>query len=243
MNFTFRKAMSRTTLLALVGFCAVAPSLSNAATTAKRFPTSNGAVKYRMTMNGKMAMNGNISMTWTNFGARFRQDSRVNMSMGAQKTTMNSWSLFDGKALYSALPNGIPGQPAGRKIALKMALPPNYLKSMAMGGASPANSMGRVVGRGNVLGKMCEIRAIDVKRPNASGVVKVWLWQKLPLRTETDMTVTVGKQSQNIKMSMVATQLDTNLKPNPALFRLPAGYTIKDMSAMQKQMMARQPKR
>ena len=260
MNFSFRRGAS-----ALVGCAFLVISFAGrteAAPTARLFPTANGIVKYRMTMKGAMpnnAINNSvITMTWINNGARFRQDMTMNVSAGAGagagKMTMKSWSIFDGKSFYTAMPSGVPGQPAGRKIAMKMTLPPNYLKQILSGNASTMPGMkgvsSRVVGRGVVLGKMCEIRAMNIKNVQMNGQVKMWMWNKLPLRTDTNMTYSMrdpkGKkqpQKMTMTMSMVATQLNTNVNPSPSLFRVPAGYKIQDMSAMQKQMMQRMKQR
>ena len=240
----------------VAAFCALS-SLGRQAIAAplSLFPTANGVIKYRMTMN---AMPGNafnrsdITMTWIKNGARFRQDMTMDMTVGARKMTMKSWSLFDGKSFYSAMPGGMPGQSAGRKVAMKMTLPPDYIKRMASGNNNLMAGMkgvtSRVVGRGLVLGKMCEVRAMNIKNAQMNGQVKMWMWQKLPLRTDTTMTYSMrdskGKtQPQKMTMSMIATQLNTNVNPSPSLFRLPAGYKIQDMSAMQKQMMQRMKQR
>ena len=162
----------------------------------------------------------------------------MSVNGGGRKVNMKSWSLFDGKAFYVGMPSGIPGQPAGRKMAMKMTLPPNYLKSMTMGGPSVGSS-GRLVGHGVVLGKTCEIRVVPIKNSNYAGQVKVWMWQKLPLRTEMTSTTKMSGKTQNIKMTMVATQINTAAKPSPALFRVPAGYTVQSMGDFQKQMQGR----
>lgn len=238
MKFLTRRfAVRAAVLFAAVGFSVTQPLLSHAAPmVARRFPVANGAVKYRMMVNSQMKLNGDITMTWVNFGARFRQDSRTNMSFGARKYTTNTWSIFDGKSFYSGMPSGMPGQSA-RKVAMKMTLPPNYVKNILMGGSAASLDKSRVVGHGMILGKPCEIRAINMNDARASGQVKMWLWQNLPLRTEMTLKSKARGAMQNMQMSLVATQLNTGIKPNPALFRLPAGITVQDMSAMQKQML------
>ncbi len=241
MNFSFCRTAGRAVAFAAVVTVLAAKPLPVVAAPAlpARFPTANGTIKYRMTMGGRMPMNSNISMTWTNYGARFRQDSQIRMNAGGRSMTMNSWSLYDGKSLYAAMPSGMPGQPAGRKVVMRMTLPQNYLNRMAMGNSPTAAGAGRVVGHGTVLGKPCEIRAVDLNNPRYKGQAKIWMWQKLPLRSEISMNMKMQGMTQNMKMSMVATQLNTNVKPSPSLFRLPAGYQVQDMGSFQKQMQAR----
>jgi len=241
MNFSFCRTAGRAVAFASIATLLAAKPLPVVAAPASpaRFPTPNGTIKYRMTMGGRMPMNSNISMTWTNYGARFRQDSQVHMNAGGRAMTMNSWSLYDGKALYAAMPSGMPGQRGGQKIAMRMTLPQNYLNRMAMGNSPTGAGAGRVAGRGTILGKLCEIRAVDLNNPRYKGQAKIWMWQKLPLRSEISMNMKMQGMTQNMKMSMVATQLNTNVKPSPSLFRLPAGYKVQEMGDFQKQMQAR----
>ena len=220
-----------------------------------RFPTANGIIKYRMTMgnhmtvsgqmptNDRMPMSSSSTVTWANYGARFRQDTQIRMNSGGRQMNMNSWSLYDGKAMYSTLPNGMIGQPTNRKIAMRMTLPPNYLNRMAMGNSPSGAGAGRVVGRGTILGKLCEIRVVNFNDSHVTGQAKIWMWQKLPLRSETFMNIKMSGATQNMKIAMIATQLNTNVKPSPSLFRVPAGYKVQEMSDFQKQMQQRRQQR
>jgi hypothetical protein len=73
----------------------------------------------------------------------------------------------------------------------------------------------------------------------------MWMWQNLPLRTEMTMqfkrqanpaSKSPPMQMPTTKMTLVATQLNTSVRPTAATFRVPAGYTIQDMGNMQKPM-------
>lgn len=235
MNFSFCRTAGRAVAVASIATVLAAKPLPAVAAPA-RFPTANGIVKYRMTMGGQMVMNNDITMTWADYGALFRQDSQVHMTIMGRQMTMNSWSLYDGKSLYASLPSGMPGQASGRKVALRTALPRDYFKRMTMGNSPLTAGGGRLAGHGTVLGKVCEIRVLDLNNPGYTGQAKIWMWQKLPLRSEISMNMRTSGGTRNMKMSMVATQLNTNVKPSPLLFRLPAGYQIKEMGRFQKRI-------
>lgn len=225
------------------------------ATTAPRFPTANGNIKYRMTMGNHMTVSGQMptndrrpmssssTVTWANYGARFRQDTQIRMNVGGRQMNMNSWSLYDGKAMYTTLPNGMLSQPTNRKIAIRMMLPPNYLNRMAMGNSPLGAGAGRLIGRGTILGKPCEIRVTSFNNLNYKGRAKIWMWQKLPLRSEIFIDFKIIGATANMKTSMIATQLNTDVKPSPSLFRLPTGYKVQEMSDFQKQMQQRSRQR
>jgi hypothetical protein len=107
---------------------------------------------------------------------------------------------------------------------------------MAMGNSPTGAGAGRIVGRGIILGRPCEIRVVSLNNASYKGQAKIWMWQKLPLRSEISMNIKMRGVTQNMKMSMVATQLNTAVKPSPSLFRLPAGYKVQEMGDFQKQM-------
>src|SRR5262249_31592965 len=88
-------------------------------------------------------------------------------------------------------------------------------------GGSPfvGGSAGKLVGKGTVLGRPCEIRMMGTKNPGHE--VKVWVWNGLPLRSEIPLP-------QGGKMTTEATQVETAPKLSAALFKLPAGYTVKE---------------
>ena len=90
-----------------------------------------------------------------------------------------------------------------------------------MGGTPFVGSgTGTVVGKASVLGRPCEIRTFGPR--SAGPTVKMWVWNGLPLRTE--MTLPQGG-----KMTTEATQVEMAPKLSPSLFKLPAGYTVKEM--------------
>ena len=256
MNFSICRIAGRAVAFAAVATLLAAKPLPIVAAPASpaRFPTANGTVKYRMIMSGAGSMNNNITMTWASYGARFRQDTQIRMNVMGRQMNINSWSVYDGKALYNELPSGMFGRPANRKIAMRMTLPQNYLNRMATGNSPTGTGAGRIVGHGTILGKPCEIRVISLNDALYKGQAKIWRWQKLPLRSEVSTNIKIGGATQKMKMSMVATQLNTNVKPSPALFRLPAGYKVQEMGGkvqemggfqkqMQGRMQGRSPRR
>jgi hypothetical protein len=78
---------------------------------------------------------------------------------------------------------------------------------------------GKLVGKATFLGKPCEIRVIGPSNPG--GGIKMWVWKGLPLRTEAAL-------SQSGKLTTEAFQIETTPKLSVALFRVPAGYQVKD---------------
>jgi hypothetical protein len=194
-----------------------------------------------MKNTGAAAMNTTITMTWADYGNRFRQDSQMHMGSGARAMNMNSWSIYDGKAMYVA----VPGQ--DRRV-LRMKVPKNFLSQITtggMGGLGVNSQATKVVGRGTVLGKPCEIRVSSANTAYGSTKAKIWMWQGLPLRTEMAMTFKKAKgkpargQMANMppmNIATVATQLNTNVRPAATLFRLPSGYTVQDMGDFNKMM-------
>jgi hypothetical protein len=104
------------------------------------------------------------------------------------------------------------------KQVLRMKMPKDG------GGAGPTGvpiggtKAGKVIGKATILGKPCEIRQIDT--------AKVWMWKGLALKME-------NQGGQGMPMSMTATKLEMPFKASPALFKVPAGYTVTDkMPAM-----------
>jgi len=218
------------------------PSGASRPASARRLPTPNGRVVYKMTNTGAALMSGSISMTWANYGQRIRQDTQMRMTGGPKTKTpaMNSWSVFDGQTVTM-------GMPGPQRRAMRMKVPPNYQSQMMAGGAAGMTgaSLGKVIGRATILGKPCVIRTVTLNTAQMNSRSKIWMWQNLPLRTEMAMQFKTGKTNpaqksptmmRPMKMTMVATQLNTTIRPTAATFRIPAGYTIQNMGDMQKKM-------
>ena len=202
---------------------------------APRFPTATGRVVYRMSSTGPAAMAGTISMLWAQSGQKFRQDSRLKVRASGQSMNVNTWTIFDGKALYTAMPK-LPGAPASAaNQVFRMKLPPNYLSQMAGGGmmgAAGGAGAGKVVGRGTILGKPCVVRVSSYSNAQGKGRLKAWSWQNLPLRTEMDMQFKAprgGARTPPLRIVMLATKLDASAQATPSSFRLPRGAKIQDI--------------
>jgi hypothetical protein len=134
-----------------------------------------------------------------------------NASAGTPPMTIQMWAFGDGKNVYSY-------QPMMGKQVFRMKIP----KGGAAGtpgnpGAPPIGAIkgGKVIGKGAVLGKTCEIRQV--------GSAKLWMWKGLALK----MVNSGGKVPE---MSMVATKLDMPFSAPASKFQVPAGYTVTDQA-------------
>jgi hypothetical protein len=174
-----------------------------------KYPT--GRVTYKIT--GSM-FNGTQTVTWIESGKRTRTEATMQAGQGDQKMTMNTWSISDGTYVYTFSPM------MGGKKLLRMKLPKGNGSGVtsnqpliAMG-----SKAGKVVGKGDVLGKPCEIREV--------GPAKVWIWDGLNLKTET-------KQGPVGNMTVVATKIETGVKASPDKFKVPKGYEVQDFDPSQ----------
>jgi hypothetical protein len=185
---------------------------ASAATTAhaadpQKFQSATGRVTYKLT---SQMMNGTNTLMWTDFGKRFRQDTKATVSAQGRTMDMNTWVLSDGKNVYMHTP--MQGQTATR-----MKVDP---KQMAAGAgmnmmAAPKN-LGKSLGKATIAGKECEIHDM----PN--GVTgKIWVWQNLPLKLEIS-----GKNG--VGMTMEATKVESPVNLSASLFQVPAGMKIQD---------------
>ena len=203
-----------------------------------RYPTPTGRIVYQMKNSGPMMMSSTITMTWANYGDKFRQDTQVRMGSGARARSMNSWSVYDGQSLYAALPGG------GRRV-IRMKVSKAMLAQMRSGMVSNFPGLnvsgGQVVGMGVVLGKPCSIRAATTKSAFGGSRIKLWMWQGIMLRSETSMRFQARPGQKHppmapINISMLATKLDLAAKTSPSMFRLPSGYTVQEMGDFAKGM-------
>jgi hypothetical protein len=171
---------------------------------------ATGRVHYRMS---SPMMNGTTVISWIDHGHKFRQDSHMSIGATASKSAMQTWSIGNGADVYTY-------QPALGKQVLHMKVSKGKGSAGPIGGTPfVGNSTGKVIGKATVMGRPCEIRAIGAR--GSGPAVKMWVWNGLPLRTE--MTLPQGG-----KMTTEATQVETAPKLAPALFKLPAGYTVKE---------------
>ena len=159
-------------------------------------------------------MSGTITMLWSNSGARFRQDSSLRIGAGGGMN-LKTWTIFDGKSLYVAMPP-MPGSAGAGTRVMRMKLPPNALASMPGSIGMPGMS--------------------GLNAAQGKGRFKLWMWQSLPLRADIQMLVNPrGRRgapgATSVRVSMRATSLNTSARPSPALFRLPAGSQVQDVRA------------
>lgn len=205
-------------LLALTLLAAGRDPQAGAAPSSK-MPTASGRITYQMSG----PMKGSMVLSWTENGKKFRQDTKLTGTppmppgAGAPKAPMKmeSWVLSDGKDIYTVMP--MAGKRALRLKGVKGAAGPTGAPlglGQMLGDAASAKGS-KVVGKGTVLGKPCEIRS-------AKGG-KAWVWQGIPLRMEIQMAPNMPM------MKVVATRVESAPKLSASLFKVPAGYQIQDM--------------
>lgn len=208
--------------LALLAVSAVGSALMfhpSAAAPAQKLPSPSGRITYQM--KGSM-MNGTAVYSWADGGKKFRQDSNLKVNgPNGQKMDMKGWAMSDGTYFYFY-------QPMMGSTVRRMKLPKNAPGGPGMGLPMMGSGQvgGKAVGKGNVLGKACEIRQVQ------GG--KVWLWKGIPLKAEMSAPAAPGGPGGGrpaMNMSLVATKVDTAVKPSPSLFKVPAGLKIQDMKA------------
>jgi hypothetical protein len=187
--------------LLTLGVAACAAGSALGAPAAKKMPFASGRVTYEMK---SPMLNGSSKLSWIESGKKFRQDTKGTANLGQRQMSMESWAISDGTHLYMH-------QPMLGKQVRRMKIPKDAAHGPEMPGMPTGKNAGKVVGKGTVLGKPCEIRQV--------GSAKVWLWQGLMMKMETE-----GAQS----VRMVATKVETNAKLPATLFKVPSGYEIKD---------------
>lgn len=232
-------ALALSASLAVPAFWNVVPV---AAAPAQKFPMPTGRITYKM--SGLMGMSGTMTMSWAGHGQKFRQDMAMSLpAMPGGK--MNTWTISDGKTVYVS--NSMMGKKAMRvKVTPQMA---NTSMPGVPGMNVAGGTSGKLVGHANVLGKPCEIRLMTANTPQMDMRMKLWTWRNLPLKIESSMKMksrplgapgsapsgAAGRtmpKMPTINTTMTATKLDLNPKLSPALFKVPAGYTIQDASSM-----------
>jgi hypothetical protein len=178
-------------------------------------PLPSGRIHYQMT---SPIMSGTMILSWIDNGKKFRQDTKASAGTGAerrpggQKTQFETWSIGDGTHVYTYAPG------MGRQV-MRAKVP------RSMGAGSPTagtpfggmHGAGPVVGKATVLGKRCDVRKIG----QGGGQGKVWLWKGLVMRME-------ASAPQGGSMNMIATRLEEAPRLSPSLFRVPAGYQVRD---------------
>ncbi|MCC2671343.1 MAG: hypothetical protein K0Q72_3814 [Armatimonadetes bacterium] len=180
-------------------------------------PAPTGRITYQFDVDtpmGKMA--GLTKLIWIDNGKKFRQETDLSGSpkgapAGASPTLISSWSFGDGTNIYIS-------QPMMGRTVYRMPMP----KGGAAGGggsvigAPPVGgaAQGKLVGKGKVLGRECEIRQVSS--------AKLWMWMGLALKMENT------GDGKGPKMVMTATKLEMPYKAPGSMFKVPAGYTVTD---------------
>ena len=216
------------TLLAVPIFQGVHPVVAAPASAAvkPKFAVPAGRITYNM--SGFMGMNGTMTMSWVGHGQKFRQDTTMNMP-GMPAGGMKTWTISDGKSMYMSNPM------MGKKV-MRVKMPTQATAASMMTTPGMNVTGGKLVGRANILGKPCEVRQTTVSTPQMDMKMKMWMWRGMPLKTETLVKMKNASRPSggatpnipNVNVVMTATKLDLNPKLSPALFKVPAGYTIQD---------------
>jgi len=71
------------------------------------------------------AIDGMMTLSWTENGQKFRQDIKQTASVGKQKRTMETWTLGDGSYVYSYQP--MMGKQVARLKVPKSAGPAGHM--------------------------------------------------------------------------------------------------------------------
>lgn len=174
-------------------------------------PSPTGRITYDFKV---AALGGTSLLTWAEGGKKFRQDITMsgtppNAPAGTPPMTIQMWAFGDGTHVYSY-------QPLMGKQVFRMKMPKGGAATApGSPGAPPIGNLknGKVIGKGTVLGKPCEIRQV--------GTSKIWMWKGLALKME-------NAGGQGPQMSMVATKLEMPFKAPASKFKVPAGYTVTD---------------
>jgi hypothetical protein len=202
----FNRPHPSVSLLSGVCLALLAAGLPPSAAAPKKPALSSGRITYRFTTP---VASGTSVLCWAEGGKKFRQEMKGSGAGDRQITSVESWTFGDGKHIYIH-------QPAMGRQVMRAKAPQN---AGAAGSATPLlttdKNAGKAIGSGKVLGKTCQIRQMG---PN-----KIWVWNGLALKMESKG----GPQSP--PMSMVATKLETGIKLSPTLFKLPAGFQIRDI--------------
>ena len=203
-------AFSRAVIPAGAALLLLGVAQPSASQGAGSLPLASGRIIYKMAMplpNG-MVMGGINTLSWIEHGKRFRQEMEASATGPQQTTTIQNWTIGDGKYLYVY-------QPMFGKQILRTKMP-----KVGAGQSGPASfsthgkNAGKLIGRAKLLGKPCEIRQ--------SGSAKLWSWRGLMLKMEKSADKT------SPAMRMEAVRLEERAKLNPADFRVPKGYKITD---------------
>jgi hypothetical protein len=205
--------LSRTSQLvrwsALAGVAALSVGLHSPLDAQAKLKFSSGRVTYKM---DAPSMTGTTVFSWLDGGKRFRQEmSTVGKTPQGKPMMISLWVIFDGKSLYVH-------NPMRGKVVTRTPMTADSLRNLGgVGMFANRAKLGKVVGKGNIAGKSCQIF-----QPNPNG--KVWMWEGLVLKTEG-----TGGTAQTMKME--ATKVETGITLKPTLFQPPKGMKIEEIAA------------
>jgi hypothetical protein len=190
---------------------------------AASFPAPAGKVSYKIT---SPMGSGTSDLSWVESGKKFRQDVKLKIGQGQQQQAMDMWAIADGKNLYTH-------QPMMGKKVLQQDMPKDAMR-LGLAGlplVTGGQDMGKVIGKGTVLGKPCEIR--EVRN------VKLWSWKNLPLKWVMTMpqgapgapSAPGSANAQPQSVTVEATKLQIPAQHAATLFKVPAGFEVQKAGA------------
>ena len=182
-----------------------------------RLPLPTGRVTYAVS---HALMSGTSVLTWADGGKLFRQEAKLRVKQpganGPVPTDISTTVLCDGKYVYTY--NSQQGK-TYRRMPVKDGQLPSASGTVPLS-VDPKQT--KLVGKGTVLGKPCEIR--EASR------LRMWSWKGLPLKMEpapgNSGEGTFGALLNSLRV--LATKLEPGVKPAVALFKVPAGYKVVD---------------
>ncbi|MEZ4887029.1 MAG: hypothetical protein R3E32_20025 [Chitinophagales bacterium] len=184
----------------------------------KRYEVKSGIVEYETT--GTMN-SGKETLYFDDYGRKEAKYTQTTVTVPGMnmKQTSNQLTIMDGDWIYSI--------DLDKKTGFKMK--PEMLEKMAK---NKGNDLGKVgkemleqmggkkVGEETVLGKNCEIWEMS------SFGTKIWIWNNLSLKNETNM--------MGMEIKQLATKVETNVSIPTEKFEVPNDITISDENPMEK---------
>jgi hypothetical protein len=195
-----------------------APATQTASAEGHRYETKTGRITYAV--SGMQS--GTETTTWDDWGARQVTQSKTTMSMGGTSITLNQRVIMT--------PDSFEILNDANKTVMKIDRNANTPAMGAQGmrdmSAEAMQRMGATqAGTDTVAGKSC-----NVYKMTTPANMTVCVWGGLPLKTEVDM--------QGVKISKVASSVESDVAIDPTLFEVPADYSQTATPAMPGMMQA-----
>jgi hypothetical protein len=160
---------------------------------------------------------GTTVITFDNYGAVERNETVVAVQTAPGKMdTARYVSITNGKFLYTLLPD----ERVAKRVSLAEQSPssPASIDFCSLDSAGRAANNIRLRGTDTVLGRPCTV--YEVRDRQSKSVGTYYVWQCIPLKIDVSM--------QGSRMVMKPQSFQENVAVDPALFRIPDGYTILD---------------